>query len=577
MPGLAAVRKGDHDVLHRDLDSWRRPATVVMTPERLGAARPTRHSFAASALRTVVREGWSVERERWTVDGDGVGEVVYRVDTPTDVLRFVVFSTLIDEADRTDRVVASSWDVTAALVDGDLDEARLARLRAQVPRQEQGVADSDSLVWTRGNRSSRFFEHVVSALAAGHQPDAALLGCSPYVIRSTAYYSNGRFGLASYDGVRQRRSVAAPYRAHMVAAWLFREFSCDLVEHLARLRAPSAVRLAGSWRRALGIGNATGLGMVPYVINHPAILDRWVGVRETALAAARSQPADRAAADWPELQHLLARAVDFCQQRAGRSCAPFQDGGSLAAELRTLQGRADRGPHGRHPFDGLWRFAEDAVGLETQELLQAVLTNLDDSLDAELEASLHVPDEPHRPRPGDPVRRLRDQLTRYDWVHPLASARDADRWFWYYARDNEEPRRGLRGAAAGEDAEMPVDVARAVHTMSRALDGVRDDDLVASFLLRHPEHRGAVARVQHHADLPYAEVRDNLLGPDFLPLQLQRFQLAMYGATDFVPQSTDWVRVTLLNGAPSLPELPGLRSHEHDLFPPLAHEHEEIR
>ncbi len=51
----------------------------------------------------------------------------------------------------------------------------------------------------------------------------------------------------------------------------------------------------------------------------------------------------------------------------------------------------------------------------------------------------------------------------------------------------------------------------------------------------------------------------------------------MYGATDFVPQSTDWVRVTLLNGAPSLAELPGLRNYEHDLFPPLAYEHEEIR
>ncbi len=321
MPGLAAVRKGDHEVLHRDLDSWRRPAAVVMTPERLGAARPTRHSFAASALRSVVRERWSVELERWTVDGEGVGEAVYRVETPTDVLRFVVFSTVIDEADRTHRP-GGGLGVGRDRCPRRRGSRRsaAARLRAQVPRQEQGVADSDSLVWTRGNRSSRFFEHVVSALAAGHQPDAALLGCSPYVIRSTAYYSNGRFGLASYGGLRQRRSVAAPYRAHMVAAWLFREFSCDLVEHLAGLRAPSAVRLDASWRRSLGIGNATGLGMVPYVINHPAILDRWVGVRETALAAARSQPADRAAADWPELQRLLAgRSTSVSSGLGGRA------------------------------------------------------------------------------------------------------------------------------------------------------------------------------------------------------------------------------------------------------------------
>lgn len=127
----------------------------------------------------------------------------------------------------------------------------------------------------------------------------------------------------------------------------------------------------------------------------------------------------------------------------------------------------------------------------------------------------------------------------------------------------------MRGVDRGAAVEMPIDVCRAVHRMSDALRAHDDQEPVAAFLLRHPGHRAAVARVQHHAHLRYAEVHDNLLAAEFLPLQLQRFQLAMYGAADFVPQSTDWVRVTLLNGAPTRTSLPSTRGYQHELFPPL--------
>lgn len=73
---------------------------------------------------------------------------------------------------------------------------------------------------------------------------------------------------------------------------------------------------------------------------------------------------------------------------------------------------------------------------------------------------------------------------------------------------------------------------------------------MAEFLLEFPWHRGIVARVQSVAGLRYGEVRANLLADDFLPLHLQRFQLALYGMENYSPQSTDWLRVTLFSGAP---------------------------
>ncbi len=35
--------------------------------------------------------------------------------------------------------------------------------------------------------------------------------------------------------------------------------------------------------RNLGIGNSTGLGMAPFIVNHPALLNNWILARETAL------------------------------------------------------------------------------------------------------------------------------------------------------------------------------------------------------------------------------------------------------------------------------------------------------
>ncbi len=51
-------------------------------------------------------------------------------------------------------------------------------------------------------------------------------------------------------------------------------------------------------RRALGVGNSTGLGMAPFLVRHPLLVHRWHFARETALArvrALRATTADRVA------------------------------------------------------------------------------------------------------------------------------------------------------------------------------------------------------------------------------------------------------------------------------------------
>jgi hypothetical protein len=51
-----------------------------------------------------------------------------------------------------------------------------------------------------------------------------------------------------------------------------------------------AARFDPALRRALGIGNATGLGMAPFLVNHPDLLNNWIAAREAAIARVRALP-----------------------------------------------------------------------------------------------------------------------------------------------------------------------------------------------------------------------------------------------------------------------------------------------
>lgn len=542
----------------RTAQSHARAASTLMTPAEMGSARITRHSFARSFLRIAARQRWTVTCEVFDIDGNGRGTVVYRVVADHHVFRFVAFSTVIDEDDREDRVIAKTWDLTAALVEGDIDSERLASLRTQVPRQERGRADHSTLIWTRANRSARSFDYVVDQLAQGSQPSADVLGDSAYLMRSTAFYGNGKWGLADFGAYEPNHPLAVPYRAQMLSAWLVRELSYDLVEHCARLRSEKAVPLDDQWRRFFGLGNATGLGMVPYIVNHPQVLDAWAALRELPLAHALRQSSDQDSATTGYVLQLLERARAYFAERSSLVTSPYAPYPQIARELGTVLAAATEYRHfgtiggvaTRSFFAALHEMAAK-TGIEVRQVVDTILVECHDELDSEIESMLSC-NESSVPtlaqRCDTLLNRLRDD---YDWVAAIDfSAPDRSHFFWYSSSDNQEPRRGTRGVSRGQNVEHPIGVARAVSGLMTDLGDFPGEASLAEFLLSFPCHRGTIDRVQSLAGVPYGEARVNLLDKDFLPLDLQRFQLAIYGMENYSPQSTDWLRVTLLGGAP---------------------------
>ncbi len=539
-----------------------RPPGEVMRLSRLGRFHPTRLSFARTLVRRMAREGWRIETALRDLDDDGYGRVAYRVHTPAGVLGFTAFSHHLDPADRTDRVIAERWDASFALTLEPPTPADLERLEDNVPRQEAGRCGAGEIVLSRANRSVRLFDDVVAALAAGGQPSRDAISRVGYLMRTTAVYGNGKFGLADFEQVCRKGILTLPFQAEMLTVYLARHFSLELVDHLAarRGRGGRAAALDRPRRRALGVGNATGLGMAPFLVNRPQLIGRWIRMREIALARVkeveRAAPPERA-----RFRTLLSRArthVDEWRAQVGDETL----GRRLATAARRLA-ELERliGPGGdpsllagRRPWAALAGWAGDDA--ETGELLNSLLIELYPNRVDDLETTAGS-DEREEVRPAMTVEVLRRMVEgRYCWALELDFDPPESRaLFWYYSKEKEEPRLGFRYEEPGADRELRLGVARQAANLHRALERTDPAMPVGHFLLANPELRQTVRRIQSLDDAPYAEIHDNLLDRDCEPVDLLRCKLSMLGASRFDPKSLLWTRVTFFQGAPLADEL----------------------
>lgn len=535
--------------------AFRRPPSEVMRLERMGCSHPTRLSFLRQLLRRIEAEGWRFDRPVWEMDARGVGRAVYRMTGPEGALSLVAFAHDLPEDQRSDRVIATAWDATFALFDGTPDTADLDRLQANVPLQEAGRISPRELSLSRANRSVRVFNHTVDRLAQGAQPDARMLRETGYLMRTTAVYGSGKFGAADRAMIATRAALSAPFQAEMLSVWLTRAFTVDLVEHLARVRGGDrAARLAPDLRRGLGVGNSTGLGMAPFLVRHPVLLNNWMMAREEALARVRAQET----VDETALAGFHTALADTRQNATDwHSAHPIQQAklADLRDGLTRLAGHVAKGwdTTAAHPWDALWRWGQAHLPTEAQEaLLSAMLEPHGRPIDGLAECMAADEEAQFGIDGAMTVAQLRTILQEHygwaihtDYSDPAQCAR-----FWYISEEKLEPRLGERFEEDGASRELPLDTGRQAAALWHALQYEPDDTPLARLLLAHPEHRLIARRAQTTARYPFGEIRDNLIAGDMLPIDLLRCKLAFFGATRFDPRSDRWVRISLFQGAP---------------------------
>jgi len=536
-----------------------RSPDVVMRLARLGASHPTRLSFLRSLMRRAAREGWTVRRAVWDFTDEGFGRAVYVVDMPARRYSLVAFSTPLEAWRRTDRVIAQAWDTSYVLYDGVPGSGEVSRLEANAPLQEAGRFTARDLVLARANKSVRLFESVVEALARGAQPDGEALRNVGYLMRTTAVYGNGKFGIADRDEIADRPELSGPFQAEMLTVWLIRSFTIDLADHIAHRRNPGiAARLDPLLRRALGVGNATGLGMAPFLVRHPVLMHHWFHARESALARVRSLPSAgaRERADFGHALDVLCertrhwRTADPRQAEAIRRLAE-----DLASLARACDERLRSTPN---PWDALYRFAEEHLSLEGQEACVALMLEPHGALVDELAETMAADERMGFVFDGrmscGTLKALVDEryawARRFDFHKAASNAR-----FWYISAEKLEPRLGERFEEDGAELEQPLAIARDAVAISDALAQERPETPVADFLLRRPEWRHVARRAQILAKYPYAEIRDNLIDAEMRPVDLLRSKLAFFGARNFDPRSDRWVRIALFAGEPLIEEI----------------------
>jgi hypothetical protein len=535
--------------------AFRRNPNEVMRLARMGCSHPTRLSFLRQLLRRMQAEGWHFDRPIWDIDTNGVGRAVYRAIGPVRTYSLVAFAHDLPPEARSDRVIATAWDATFALFDGTPTPADLDRLAANVPLQEAGRVSPRELSLSRANRSVRLFDHVLERLAKGAQPDAAMLLETGYLMRTTAVYGSGKFGAADRSTIAQRPELSGPFQAEMLSVFLTRAFTVDLVEHLARARGgDQAARLAPELKRGLGVGNSTGLGMAPFLIRHPVLLNNWMLAREEALARVRAQ----SSVGQSELGEFLT-ALEGARENVDLWASAHDIQRVKLTDLKdsleriaahVAQGWDQTAPH---PWDDLWRWGQDALALEGQEALLAAMLEPHGALIDGLGECMDADEAAHFPIDG--TMRVGDLhailQAHYGWALGTDyNERSQCARFWYVSEDKLEPRLGQRHEEPGTERELPLDTGRQAAALWQVLQDQPDDLPVAYLLQAHPELRPALRRAQITARHPFSEIRDNLIAADMLPIDILRCKLAFFGATRFDPRSDRWVRISLFQGAP---------------------------
>ncbi len=543
-----------------DVSAFRRQPAQVMKLARMGTAHPTRLSFLRVLLRRMTAEAWTFDRSVWQVDAKGVGHAVYRAIGPERTYSLVAFAHDLPDHLRSDRVIATAWDATFALFDGTPDAADLDRLAANVPLQEAGRVSSKELTLSRANRSVRLFGHVVDCLSAGLQPDLAEIEAVGYLMRTTAVYGSGKFGAADRTVIKDRHELSGPFCAEMLTVWLIRTFTVDLVEHMACVKGNrQAVLLDQGLRLRLGVGNSTGLGMAPFVVRHPRLLNNWVWAREEALARVRSQ--EQASHEAVVgLRLALTAAVENARIWRSDHSVQVAKLSDLRNDLTKIEMALERFPQGDRPWNALWLWADAMLTLEGQEALVALMLEPHGDLIDDLAETMSA-DEATGFAINGSVKVadfLADLASRYAWAlgRDYSDPDDTAR-FWYVSEEKLEPRIGDRRIDEGAEREQPLGIAQLAADLARDLTLWPGDDALASFLLVHPEHRLMARRVQQSAQSPYAEIQDNLLAADILPIDILRSKLAFFGASHFDPRSDKWLRISLFKGEPFPQDLNG--------------------
>ena len=527
-----------------------------MKLSRMGSRYPSRLSFSRSMLRRLINDKWEIHKSKFDLDKDGYGTVVYEIIINKDIYSLVCFSAFLDDKDRSDRVIADKWDTAYTLHIGKLSNEDLNRLKKTIPLQESGRNSPDELILSRANKSVRLFQYVVDCLSNGNQPDIKEINKVGYLLRTTAVYGSGKFGLSDFTNTKNTTVFNQPFRAEMLSVYLIREFSVELVEHVAKQINPEkAVKLDRKIKQHFGIGNSTGLGMAPFIIKHPKLINKWMIQYTKTLQEIAQINLDNIV--FEKYKKLLNKALNYLEEVSTSDQFQINKNKVTTEDLKKyIFYINDLDLSQKFKWLDILDYCDLNFNNDTQEIARVQLIELYPQVSEELAEDMadeEIMDIDGNQSIGDLNKIIND---KYSWIKNIDfNNKDSNYLFWYVSAAKLEPRLGERYNEQGSELEQNLGIAKMVNDLFKQIKNIDENQLICEFLLTHPEYRGIVKRIQSLKNYPYSEVQDNVLDKKTIPIDMLRFKLSFFGANRYDPKSDRWLRVSFFSGAPYLSDL----------------------
>ena len=536
-----------------------RDPNTIMKLSRLGSFHQSKLSFLRSFLSEF--KDWDYNRDLFNLDKDGYGEVIYSFKKKDRVYSLVCFANKIEDGERSDRVIATKWDAAFTLYDGVPSDDDIKRLKNEVPKQEIGRLTFKELTLSRANKSIRVFNHVVKNLSEGKQPDLDLLSKVGYLYRTTAVYGSGKFGLADRFRIKNREEINGPFRLEMMLVYLVRQFTFDQVNHVAHnINPKTAVKLDSQICKNLGIGNSTGLGMAPFIVNHPTLLNNWILSRETALKKIR------------EIQIVKDQDSELfkdCLKKSLKNITSWNtDSEYQQNKIRLLLRDVkkfinyvenDFDFQSEFPFNQIYLWLEKNSCEECIEYVVSIMMEPYNDIIEPLVSNMSSEEEKYFNIPTNrTVQELLEIIkTRYPNILDINfDQKENHQNFWFISKNKEEPRMADRFEEHGSELEQPLAIARDIKKLYEQLLPLKNNSTtIAQFLSLNPDLRHVVRRAFIIEKFPYSEIQDNTIGKSIVPIDMLRLKLSFFGALKFDPRSDKWLRICMFQGAPLPNEL----------------------
>jgi len=296
--------------------------------------------------------------------------------------------------------------------------------------------------------------------------------------------------------------------------------------------------------------------MAPFIVNHPTLLNNWILARETALKKIR------------EIKKIKKEESDLflkCLDNSLKNITSWNtDSDFQRNKIKELTQDLDKFDLFLKDFDFSKEFAFNEIYSWIEENLKNECVEYIVSLMMEPYESITDPLTKLMSSDEDKYFNIPTMRTILDLRYILEkkysdilridfTQRENNQNFWFISKNKEEPRLANRYLEEGSELEQPLAIARDIKKLYERISNEKNSMTIGNFLVDNDDLRHVVRRAFIIENFPYAEIQDNTIGHNLMPIDMLRLKLSFFGAVKFDPRSDKWLRICMFQGAP----LPG--------------------